>query len=177
MSPTSVTVRQASSASDIAAVKACFEAYTEWLDEDISFQNYAAELAGLPGKYAAPAGALLLAVDEASGEVLGCVAMRPIDLEVEYRTTERRNRRRYCEMKRLYVYPKARGRNVARMLINEVMRIAMEQGYDEVLLDTLLKMGPAIKLYRTEGFVEIEPYYHSTLDGVKYFAKKAQIAV
>lgn len=173
----SVRIRQATSADDIAAVKKCFNEYTQWLDEDISFQGYADELATLPGKYSPPDGALLLAVDSATDRVLGCVAMRPLTLLPEYRITERRCVRRYCEMKRLFVYPEARGRSVGRLLIKEVVGLAQARGYDEVLLDTLLKMGPAIELYRSEGFVEIEPYCHTELQGVKYFARKTQPAV
>lgn len=50
--------------------------------------------------------------------------------------------------------------------------MAEKEGYDEVLLDTLSKMGPAISLYRSEGFVLVDPYYFNPLDGVVYMAKK-----
>jgi GNAT superfamily N-acetyltransferase len=170
----SVLIRQAVSPEDIAAVRQCFDEYTQWLDEGISFQGYQDELATLPGKYSPPDGALLIAVDSGTDQVLGCVAMRPLALLPEYRTTECRHSRRYCEMKRLFVYPHARGRSVGRLLIKEVVALAQARGYDEVLLDTLLKMSAAIQLYRSEGFVEIEPYCHSELQGVKYFARKTQ---
>jgi ribosomal protein S18 acetylase RimI-like enzyme len=169
-----VCIRLASSPADIAAVVACFKAYTEWLQLDLTFQNYAAELASLPGKYSPPTGALLLAKDASTDQVLGCVAMRPIELSSEYKTTQRRNERRYCEMKRLYVYPEARGRNVARLLIREVMERARQEKYDEVLLDTLETMPAALKLYRSEGFVPMEPYYDNQLTGVFFFAKKTE---
>ena len=174
MNTIDVCIRPASSTTDIAAVVACFKAYTEWLDLDLTFQDYAAELASLPGKYSPPAGALLLAKDTQTDQTLGCVAMRPIELSSEYKTTQRRNKRRYCELKRLYVYPEARGRNVARLLIREVVERARQQKYDEVLLDTLETMKAAMNLYRSEGFVPIEPYYDNRLAGVVFFAKETK---
>ena len=58
---------QATTREDLAAVVDLFTAYTEWLNEDLTFQSYEAELAGLPGKYSPPTGALLLAKDSTDG--------------------------------------------------------------------------------------------------------------
>ncbi|KAL7938376.1 acyl-CoA N-acyltransferase [Trichoderma chlorosporum] len=168
--PSSVLVRQATSSSDLAAVVECFKEYTAWLDEDLTHQNYTAELNGLPGKYASPTGALLLAVDATTDAVLGCVAVRPLSLEPAY-VGSRPIGLRYCELKRLFVYPEARGRRVARTLLVEAVRCAQAAGYDEMLLDTLSKMTAAISLYRSEGFVAAEPYNASPLDGTLYFSK------
>ncbi|KAF4462417.1 Acyl- N-acyltransferase [Fusarium albosuccineum] len=169
--PSSVSIRQASTPPDLAAVVGCFQAYTEWLDEDISFQNYATELDGLPGKYAPPFGALLLAVDDTQGEILGCIAMRPLTVQSEYRQYHSADLR-YCEIKRLFLYPSARGRQVGRKLVREVVKRAAEEGYDVALLDTLSKMKSAIDLYKSEGFVEVEPYTYNPLEGAMYFAKR-----
>ncbi|KAI3543300.1 hypothetical protein CSPX01_06296 [Colletotrichum filicis] len=169
--PTPVIVRQATGAADMTAAKKCFAAYTEWLDEDISFQNYAEELKDLPGKYSPPSGALLLAVDSTSRNILGCIAMRPLHLESRY-LLDRRPDARYCEVKRLFVYPEARGKQVARLLVCEVLRRAEEQGYDEALLDTMTKMQAAIGLYASEGFKETSPYYHNPLNGAMYMFKR-----
>ncbi|EHK22609.1 uncharacterized protein TRIVIDRAFT_191339 [Trichoderma virens Gv29-8] len=166
----SVLVRQATSPSDLAAVVECFKEYTAWLDEDLTHQNYTAELNGLPGKYAAPTGALLLAVDATTDAVLGCVAVRPISLEGVY-SDSRPAGIRHCELKRLFVYPEARGRQVARTLLVEAVRCAQAAGYDEMLLDTLSKMTAAISLYKSEGFAEAEPYNSSPLNGTLYFVK------
>lgn len=134
-----VSIGQATTPADLAAIVECFRAYTEWLGEDLAFQDYAAELNGLPGKYAPPSGALLLARDTDTGQALGCIALRPLELAAEYRDSRRRRRDddeddgddgddgnrgdgevRYCEIKRLFVYPAARGRRLARVLIAEV---------------------------------------------------------
>ena len=57
-----------------------FEAYANSLPVDLAYQDFAAELSGLPGKYAPPRGALLLArgSDE---KVHGCVGLRPLSDE------------------------------------------------------------------------------------------------
>lgn len=168
--PPPVLIRQASSPAELAAVVECFDAYVKWLNVDISFQNYASELSQLPGKYAPPTGALLLASDPATEEVLGCIALRPLELQPIYHDNHP-SRLRYCEVKRLYVNQSARGRQVGRRLIREVTKKAVEEGYDVMLLDTLSRMTAAMALYQSEGFKQVAPYYHNPLEGVVFFGK------
>ena len=165
-----VAVRQASSPQDVAAIVKCFHTYTEWLDEDLTHQNYDDELAGLPGKYAPPTGALLLAVDSESDDVLGCIALRPLQQPASH--PKAIEGRKCAEIKRLFVYPEARGRQVARSLVKEVIERARDQGYGEVFLDTLSRMTAAIKLYMSEGFVSAAPYNASPLEGTVYFSRE-----
>lgn len=167
----SVSIRQAVTPADLASVTKCFHAYTQWLDEDISFQDYSTELEGLPGQYAPPFGALLLAVDDAQGQVLGCIAMRPLTVQAEYQQHHPIDQR-YCEVKRLFLYPSARGRQVGRKLLREVLKRAEAEDYNVALLDTLSRMASAINLYKSEGFVEVEAYTYNPLKGVMYFAKR-----
>jgi ribosomal protein S18 acetylase RimI-like enzyme len=101
------------------------------------FTDLEAELATLPGTYAAPAGRLLIATDE-TGPV-GCVALRPL-AEMA------------CELKRLYVRPAARGRGVARRLATTCVETARAIGYRQMLLETLPSMLEALALYRSLGF-------------------------
>ena len=144
-------IRPAETADDLAAVAALFEGYAASLPVDLGYQDFAAELAGLPGKYAAPAGALLLARDEA-GTPLGCVALRPLGQE-------------RCEMKRLFLSPTARGAGLGRALALAVVAEARARGYRELVLDTLPSMSAAIALYEALGFRRIAPYYAGTPDG------------
>lgn len=57
-------------------MRALFREYADSLEFDLAFQGFAGELADLPGDYAPPEGALLLARD-AEGP-LGCVALRKL---------------------------------------------------------------------------------------------------
>lgn len=138
----SVCIRQAESSEDLAAVSKCFHTYTEWLDEDLSHQDYESELAGLPGKYAPPTGSLLLATNAESGAALGCVALRPLALPSSH--PKARQDHSCAEMKRLFVYPEAHGRQVSRKLLLEPIQCARARGYHEVFLDTLARMAAAI---------------------------------
>ena len=54
-----------------------FNAYASAVGVDLSYQDFATELATLPGEHAAPAGELFLARDN-NGEPVGCVGLRPI---------------------------------------------------------------------------------------------------
>lgn len=145
-------IRPACSAADLAAVAALFEGYAASLPVDLGYQDFAAELAGLPGKYAPPHGALLLASDEA-GAPLGCVALRPLPPHGR------------CEMKRLFLTPAARGSGLGRALAQAVITAARDRGYRELVLDTLPSMTAAIALYEAMGFRRIAPYYAPTPDG------------
>jgi ribosomal protein S18 acetylase RimI-like enzyme len=151
-----VQIRPAETAEDLAAVAALFEGYAASLPVDLGYQDFAAELAGLPGKYAPPAGALLLAHDE-TGRPLGCVALRP-------RGEDR------CEMKRLFLDPAARRTGLGRALALAVIAEARSRGYRELVLDTLPSMAAAIALYEALGFRRIAPYYAPTPEGTIFLS-------
>jgi ribosomal protein S18 acetylase RimI-like enzyme len=145
-------------AADLEAVAELFQAYASSLGIDLAYQDFAAELVSLPGKYAPPKGELLLARD-VQGEPLGCVALRPILPEG------------CCEMKRLYVHPRGRGLGLGRALLNAIVAEATRIGYQEMRLDTLPTMDAAIALYRGEGFVPIPPYYDTPIEGTIFMAR------
>ncbi len=130
-----------------------FLEYADSLDFDLCFQDFAGELDTLPGDYAPPSGALLLALE--GGAASGCVALRRIDAST-------------CEMKRLYVRPSQRGKGVGRMLAERVIGIAREAGYRSMKLDTVPGMVEANTLYRSLGFVDTKPYRFNPLDGCLY---------
>ena len=142
---------------DIEAVRELFAEYIDSLGIDLSFQDVGAELAGLPGKYAPPRGAILLARDGA-GAALGCVALRP------WRQPG------VCEIKRLYVRPVARGQALGRRLAEAVIEWAAKAGCTRVLLDTLVSMRAARQLYVALGFRPVAPYYDNPLPGTLYMA-------
>ncbi len=167
-------VRPARSEEDMAVAARLFTVYTDGLGIDLSFQSFAEELAGLPGKYSPPRGELLLARSADNDAVLGCVAVRPFDggtTEPAPPGTRGGSSKRRCEMKRLYVCPEARGTGTGEALGRAILRKAAELGYDEALLDTLPSMVSAVRLYRKLGFVEIPPYYPSPISGTKFYSK------
>ncbi len=139
----------------IEEVKTLFIKYTSSLGIDLEYQNFSKEYEDLPGKYAAPDGRLYLA--RVDGEPSGCVALRRFDT-------------RRAEMKRLYVHPEKRGLQIGRLLAERIVSDARSIGYREILLDTLATMERAQKLYRSLGFVEIEPYYDSPVAGTVYMS-------
>ncbi len=134
-----------------------FLEYAQGLKVDLCFQNFSAELEGLPGDYAAPGGALLLALVDS--DLAGCCALRPIE-NVDYPNA--------AEMKRLYVRKAFRGFGLGRQLAEAILDAARRVGYGCVLLDTLDDMEAARALYEDLGFEDIPPYYHSPIIGAHY---------
>jgi len=72
-------------------------------------------------------------------------------------------------MKRLYVRPEFRGRNIARKLLERLFSEARAIGYRRMRLDTVRgTMDAAISLYRQYGFQEIAAYTVNPNPGVLY---------
>lgn len=147
-------------AADIEAIAGLFREYAGSLGFSLDYQDFETELAGLPGKYAPPEGALLLATVD--GAAAGAVALRQLEPGI-------------CEMKRLYVRPHHRGerlkdgQSIGRSLAHRIVETGRNAGYRRLRLDTIGdRMEAAIKLYRTMGFTEIAPYYPSPVAGTVY---------
>jgi putative acetyltransferase len=154
------TISLPRTSADHDAIKALFREYAESLGFSLAYQDFDKELAGFPGKYAPPEGALLLA--RVGEEAAGTVALRKLDAGT-------------CEMKRLYVKPQFRGRrttdgrSIGRALAEDIVAIGRERGYQRLRLDTIGgKMRQALSLYRSMGFVEIPPYYASPIPDTAY---------
>ena len=152
-------IRPARTPDDMTAAAELFRAYADWLDIDLSYQDFEAELAALPGKYTPPKGEILLA-QNGHGKVVGCVGLRPIEPEG------------VCEMKRLYVAPEGRGLGLGNRLVEAILQIAERAGYSEMRLDTLPTMKSAITLYERHGFEPMERYYDTPIAETVFFRRK-----
>lgn len=138
-------------------VKGLIIEYTKWLNRDLSFQNIDEELQNIEKKYTAPAGELLVAIDD-DNTVMAMVAY--------HRHTSKR-----CEMKRLYVKTDYRGIKLGEQLVQAILKHAKMAGYREMVLDTIVPLQSAIHLYQKYGFQECEPYYDNPMDDVIYMKR------
>jgi putative acetyltransferase len=134
-------------------VRTLLREYAASLPFELDFQDFDRELAELPGAYAPPRGALLVA--RTDGIVSGCVALRPLEGDA-------------CELKRLFVRPAARGSGLGRRLATAVIDEARRLGYARMLLDTTPEMAAAQALYEELGFEKTAPYRHNPVAGTRF---------
>jgi len=142
-------LRAATTLADHKAAKRLIKAYADELGVDLCFQNFDREIADLAGTYQT----ILLAGDAPDPD--GCVALKRHDDEC-------------CEMKRLYVKPEARGACLGEMLSLAIIGEARAGGYREMVLDTLERLGPAVRIYQRLGFRRCAPYYKNPEPDVIY---------
>lgn len=161
MSPPDIQLISPDTPDLLADARAILREYAASLDVDLCFQGFEAELATLPGDYAAPTGQLLLATVD--GELAGCGGFRPLP-ESDHPNA--------CEMKRLYVRPAFRRFGLGRQLAQRLLDDARRAGYSNMLLDTLDDMESARELYASLGFEEIPPYYYNPIPGAHYLCAR-----
>ncbi|KAM9970535.1 hypothetical protein ACTFIR_002394 [Dictyostelium discoideum] len=159
-------------------VKILFKEYVEWLNIDLSFQNFSEEFNSLPGKYSIENdGRLYIAYSDES--LAGCVGLRKINIEinenknqqVSHETStiiikneqqqQQQQQQKICEMKRLFVKSEFRGLKIGKLLVERLINDAKEQNYDYMVLDTLKTLTTAISIYKSFGFIEFDPYYYN----------------
>lgn len=142
---------------DKPEIERMFRAYADWLGIDLGFQDFEQEIVDLPGKYAAPGGALLVLSGD-DGRLMGCVALRDMG-------------NGQAELKRMFLDIGLRGQGQGRTLGEAILDRARSAGYRRIVLDTLDYMGAALKLYDRLGFRRIAPYYNNPLPGVVYMGR------
>lgn len=152
------SVFQATTATQLDDVRALMRAFVAWhrdrhaedsalIDRYFDEEAFARELAELPGKYAPPAGRLLVAYR--GGRPAGCVALRDLGDGA-------------AEMKRMFVPEAFRGLGIGRALAQRIVEEARELGYRRLRLDTSHRQMEAIRLYEGLGFRRVPPYYALT---------------
>lgn len=146
-------IRSAVFPEDREQVVAIFREYVESPSADLAFQDYEAEFATLPGKYATPDGGLLLAWKD--GVVAGCAAFRRVDAQT-------------CEMKRVYVRPAARGERLGWRLVERIIEEATAAGYARICLDVLPEFVVAQGIYERLGFCAAPPVTFNPVPGTRF---------
>ena len=147
-----IEVVEAAEAREIEDARFLMRAFVAWhrrrhaddiqrVDRYFNAAAFEAELAGLPGNYKSPEGALLVAYSD--GRPAGCVAVRPLGDNV-------------CEMKRMFVLDEYRGHGIGRALAETIISAARSAGHKLMRLDTGRDQTEAISLYTRQGFKRIE---------------------
>jgi GNAT superfamily N-acetyltransferase len=152
-----IKIEAVTGAADIGAAAGLFREYAASLDVDLCLQGFAGEVQSLPGPYAPPGGALLLA--KRGDDALGCIALKPLGPPG------------VAEIKRLYVRPEGRGLGLGKALIGAILTAGEELGYGELKLDTLPHLKAAIALYIQAGFAPIAPYGSHAYPGLVCLGK------
>ncbi len=141
-------IQRATLEKDLNHIRELFSEYQNWLDADICFQGFQEELQNLDGKY----DCILLA--RFNDTVCACVGFCPSDIK------------EVCEIKRLYVRENFRKLGIARTLVEESLQRAKDAGYQKMQLETLQRLGPAIKLYESLGFTHRDTFDDNPFDQI-----------
>lgn len=155
------TILKAKTVAQIEGIRMLLTEYGEMRNLDEALGDFKEELKNLPGEYAPLEGCLLIAYQD--NEAAGCVAYRKIA-------------DRICEMKRLYVKEAHRGKNIGWQLVDEIIKKAINSGYETMRLDTHPWMKQAKGIYGQFGFKEIKPYHFNPIKGIKYFELKLKVS-
>ena len=149
-----IQIRHAT-AGDLPLVRALFREYEASIDAQYCFQSFEAELADLPGYYAAPGGCLLIA---RSGETAaGCVALRRLD-------------DKSGEVKRFFVREHYQGAGLGAELMTRLIANAQNAGFESLVLETLPTMRSANGLYERLGFVRRSAYHRDSAPGITHLS-------
>ena len=71
-------------------------------------------------------------------------------------------------MKRLYVCPAHRGRQLGKQLAQQICALAKAQGYRQLRLDTMPAMAAAQQLYASLGFKTVAAYVYNPVKGTSF---------
>jgi GNAT superfamily N-acetyltransferase len=152
-----VQIVPATTAQDWDDAERLVRAYLQGLPFEVDFQaDVADEVADLAVAYGPPDGVVLL-VRDTGGAAVGVVGVRRFDDQDG-------------ELKRMYLEPTTRGTGLGRALAEAAIEVARSLGYRRLLLDTVSRLAPAVALYESLGFVDIEAYRFNPFDDARYFA-------
>jgi GNAT superfamily N-acetyltransferase len=154
---TPITVRDAELPRDSEAVRRLWLEYLIWGNDEMQARHgvhphspheaVEADMASI-AKFQPPYGRLVLAFRGEQACGVGC--LRGIGSHT-------------AEIKRMYVDPILRRAGAGRAILGYLLTAAGEAGYTTVRLDSPTFMTAAHALYRSHGFVDIEPYPESEI--------------
>lgn len=153
----SITVSDAVLPRDEAAIRRLWLEYLTWGNEEMQARHGVhphspreavdADIQSI-AKFLPPEGRLVVAYRH--GEACGVGCLRRIGNDTG-------------EIKRMYVDPTLRRAGAGRAILDALMIAAEEAGYARVRLDSPRFMTAAHALYRSKGFVDIDPYPESEI--------------
>ena len=114
-----------------------------------------------PAAFAPPHGVFLLLEDD-DGTPLGCGGLRTLPPTADGTR---------MEVKHLYAIPAARGRGLGRRLLEALEAAARDAGASTLVLDTNRSLAAAGGLYRSAGFVPVDPF-NDNPNATDWFAKR-----
>ncbi len=136
---------------EIRALLAASDAYVATL--------YPAESNHMMDAESLKAAQVIFLVARVDGEAVGCAAL--------VRSTDD-----WAEIKRMFVSPEARGHGLGRLLLQRLETLAIEHGVALLRLETGVKQHEALTLYRSAGYIEIEPFGQYQPDPLSIFMEK-----
>ena len=127
-----------------AAARYCLGEYYRELAERFD-TGFDPELSLVPSldEFGPPLGTFLVA--RLHGKPVGCGGLKPISAKDVY-------------LKRMWIASEARGLGLARRLLGELEKRAVEIGYSTVKLETNKALEEAQQLYRSSGYREVPPF-------------------
>lgn len=149
-----IPIREALLPTDTQRLKALISEYVAWLDMDLSYRGFDAEMANFETLYTLPSGTFFLAED--AGRAVGCAGLLSHGPQV-------------AELKRVFVQPALRGKHLGERLVGAVAQRARELGFRRLMLDAVPQTVHAQRLYLRMGFTPTPPYYADPVPGTKFF--------
>jgi GNAT superfamily N-acetyltransferase len=149
-------IRDADFTCDLPAIRGLWLEYLTWGNDEMDAKHgfrlpvqetVERDMANL-AKYQAPSGRIFLAFIE--NVAVGIACMQRIGPAT-------------AEVKRMYVRPSNRRTGLGRGMLEHIIDAARSAGYESIRLDSPDFLTAAHALYRSNGFVNIEPYPESEI--------------
>ena len=146
--PSCLTIWRLSAASGSTTSRGATTNWTRDTGSRLPIQEAVEHDVATIAKFQPPDGCLLLAFEDSAAVGTACL---------------RRIAANTCEIKRMWVDPSYRRGGVGRAMLDRLVAAARKAGYQRVRLDSPDFMTAAHGLYRSSGFIKIEPYPESEI--------------